>query len=407
MTKLTIERLGAAGDGIGTIEGTDIYAPFTVPGEVVEGEIIEGRMPNASILKPSADRVKAPCPHFRSCGGCATQHIREEVLADWKRETVRTALERVGLSPELPPTLTSPHRSRRRAVFAGRRTKNGAMVGFHARQSDVIIPLRDCVLVLPQVFDTLPALEELTRLGASRKSVLRLSVTATAAGPDVDVGGARPLDRSDHEALARIAQSFALSRLSWDGEVIVSPATPAIRMGRAEVTPPPGAFLQATQAGEDALVAEVRQAVGKAKSVVDLFSGCGTFTLPLTQSADVHAVEGSRAMLRALDHGWRHGSGLRKVTTETRDLFRNPLLSDELNRFAAIVLDPPRAGAKAQVAQIMQSTVKTVAYVSCNPSTFARDAAALTGAGFTLSRVQVVDQFLWSGHTELAATFVR
>ena len=180
---------------------------------------------------------------------------------------------------------------------------------------------------------------------------------------------------------------------------------PVQRFGAAKVTPPPGAFLQATPHGEAALVTAVREAVGEARHVIDLFAGCGTFSLPLADQAEVHAVEGDAAMTAALDHGWRMSTGLKPVTTEARDLFRRPLLPDELAKTDAVVIDPPRAGAEAQIAEIVKAMPPVLAYVSCNPVTFARDAAVLIAAGYTLNWVQVVDQFRWSSHVELAAQF--
>ncbi|MCC5983842.1 MAG: class I SAM-dependent RNA methyltransferase, partial [Rhodobacteraceae bacterium] len=197
-----------------------------------------------------------------------------------------------------------------------------------------------------------------------------------------------------------------LARLAWEGEVIALAALPAQTFGRAQVVPPPGAFLQATEDGEATLLAAVRGAVGDAARVADLFAGCGTFTLPLAERAEVHAVEGDAAMLAALDAGWRRAAGLKRVRTETRDLFRRPLLADELACFDAVVIDPPRAGAAAQVAELARAQVPVIAAVSCNPVTFARDARVLVAAGYCLQTVQVVDQFRWSAHVELAARFV-
>ena len=194
---------------------------------------------------------------------------------------------------------------------------------------------------------------------------------------------------------------------TWEDEVIALRSPPSQRFGKADVVPPPGAFLQATQAGESALIDAVDEIVGSARRVVDLFAGCGTFSLPLAATADVLAVEGDRAMMAALEQGWRKAVGLHRVTCETRDLFRRPLMTDELDRFGAAVLDPPRAGAEAQVAELARSAIPVLAYVSCNPVTFARDARVLCDGGYRLDWVQVVDQFRWSVHTELAASFTR
>ena len=210
------------------------------------------------------------------------------------------------------------------------------------------------------------------------------------------------MDESLRLKLPQYVPHFA--RLSWEDETVFTTTPPAQTFGIATVTPPPGAFLQATPDGEAALVAAVRDAVGDARRVVDLFSGCGTFTLPLADHAAIHAVEGDAEMIAALDKGVRHSTGLKSITMATRDLFSRPLLPDELAKIDAVVIDPPRAGAEAQVAEIAEAQVPRIAYVSCNPSTFARDAKVLVQAGYTLNWVQVVDQFRWSPHVELAAS---
>ncbi len=265
----------------------------------------------------------------------------------------------------------------------------------------------DCQLVHPQLTAILPDLAEITVTGGSRKAELSLSATVTEAGVDLAVRGGKPLDSSLYSALAALADRADLARLTWDDETVATRRPPARRFGKAQVVPPAGAFQQATAEGEAALLAAVTEAVGTAGHIADLFAGCGTFALPLAARAEVHAVEGDAAMIAALDAGWRDARGLHRVTTEARDLFRRPLLPDELGRFDAVVIDPPRAGALAQTHEIADSRVPLVAAVSCNPATFARDAKLLTDAGFHLDWVQVVDQFRWSPHVELAARFSR
>jgi 23S rRNA (uracil1939-C5)-methyltransferase len=276
------------------------------------------------------------------------------------------------------------------------------LMGFHARASGVLIPVPQCQLLHPELMAAFPALEALTRLGGSRTAELALTVTQTLAGPDVSVTGGKPLDGPLRLDLARIAEGQGLSRLTWGGETVALRAPPMVQMGRARLVPPPGAFLQATAEGEAALIAAVREALGNAPRVIDLFAGCGTFALPLAEHAEVLAVEGNAAMTAALDKGWRGAEGLRRVTTETRDLFRRPLEPDELQA-PAVVVDPPRAGAEAQTARLAVAQVPRIAMVSCNPATFARDAKVLVHAGYVIEWVQPVDQFRWSAHVELAA----
>lgn len=404
MTTLTIARLGHLGDGIAP---GPVFVPMALPGEVVEGVVDGERMAEPKIVTPSPDRVKAPCRHYRACGGCALMHASDAFVAGWKADVVRQALAGQGLEAPFRPTLTSPPRSRRRATFSGRRTKSGAIIGFHGRRSGTISEIPDCQILDPRLTALLPVLEAITVAGGSRKAELALSAAVTDGGVDLAVRNGKPIDPALFADLARIAAGAGIARLTWDGEVIAMSRPPSQRFGRADVVPPAGAFFQATARGEAALVAAVTDAVGGATPVADLFAGCGTFALPLAEHAEIHAVEGEAAMIAALDAGWRGTQGLHRLTTEARDLFRRPLLPDELNRFGAVVIDPPRAGAEAQSVQIAASRVPIVAAVSCNPVTFARDARILCDAGFRIDWVEVVDQFRWSPHVELSARLSR
>lgn len=402
MEQVTIERLGHQGDGIAP---GPIFVPGTLPGEVVEGEIEKGVMAAPRILTPSDQRVKAPCRHAKSCGGCQLQHAHDDFVAEWKVGVVRHALSAHALEAPFRPIATSSPQSRRRAAFSARRTKKGALAGFHMKGSDVIVSVPDCLLVDPKLAAALPLVEALAVLGSSRKGELSVLVTVSLDGLDVAVSGGKPLDAQLQSDLADLAREHDVARVAWGDEVALTRRPPVQRMGRAEVVPPPGAFLQATPEGEAALLAGVREAVKGARHVVDLFAGCGTFSLPLAEDMRVHAVEGDRGMTAALDKGWRMAEGLKHVTHEARDLFRNPLLPEDLERFDAAVIDPPRAGAEAQVAELARTGIPRIAFVSCNPVTFARDAAALDAAGYVMDWLQVVDQFRWSTHVELVAAF--
>ncbi len=402
---LTVERLGHRGDGIAQGPEGQVFVPQTLPGEVVEGDQAGDLLLNTRILTPSPNRIRPPCPHARTCGGCLMQHAADPFVADWKLGIVAGALAGQGLESPLRPIETSPPRSRRRATLAARRTKGGALIGFHARASETLVAIPHCQLLHPAILATFPALEALVVTGGSRSAELSLTVTHSLGGPDVAVTGGKPLESEMRMALARVAEAFNIARLTWDGEVVALRTMPVQRFGKALVAPPPGAFLQATAEGEAALLSAVEEAIGPARRVVDLFAGSGTFSLPLAETADVLAVESDAAMLAALDRGWRQAQGLHRVTTEARDLFRRPLEPDEFKGFDAVVIDPPRAGAEAQTATLAHSHVPVIAAVSCNPVTFARDARILTGAGYVLDWVQVVDQFRWAAHVELVARF--
>lgn len=405
-TTATISRLGHQGDGIA--DGP-LFVPRSLPGETVSGIAEGGRLTDVRIETPSDQRVQPPCRHYKSCGGCQLQHASDGFVAGWKTDVVRAALQAQGLETEFRPIHTSPPQSRRRATFAVRRTKKGAMAGFHGQASGVITEIPGCQLLEPALIAALPVAEALALAGASRKAPLAVTVTTSAAGLDILVRNGKPLDGPLRIALAQLAEQQGIARLTWEDEPVAMEQPPVQPFGPAHVCPPPGSFLQATRDGEAALLSAVLDITRGARRIADLFAGCGTFSLPLAQQAEVHAVEGEREMVAALDAGWRRAKGLKKVTTEARDLFRNPLLPEDLNPFGAAfdaaVIDPPRAGAEAQTAQLAKARTPVIAYVSCNPVSFARDAKVLAAAGYSLDWVQVVDQFRWSAHTELAAKF--
>lgn len=402
MKTVTIERLGQQGDGVA--QGP-IYVPLALPGEVVNGTLTGDVLSDIRIERSSDQRVAAPCPHFRSCGGCQLQHASSDFVADFKHGIVGTALDVQGVETQVRPTVTSPDRSRRRASFTARRTKKGAMVGFHGRKSDTIVPVPSCILVTPELIAALPLAEALAMVGTSRKAALTVAVTSSLEGLDVAVTGGKPLDGPLRISLASLCETHRLARLTWDDELIGMRHPPFQPMGKARVAPPPGAFLQATSHGQQVLTDLVTEIVGEAKTVADLFAGCGTFALPLAERAEVYAYEGASTMVDALDAGWRQAQGLKRVVSEVRDLFQRPLMPDELARFGAVVIDPPRAGATAQIAELAQARVPRIAHVSCNPQTFARDARTLCDAGYVLDWVQPLDQFRWSAHVELVGAF--
>ncbi len=397
---LKISRLTSSGLGMAGDQGP---FPRTLPGEEIEA-LDDG---SARIHTPSTERVKAPCRHFKSCGGCAMQHASDRFVADWKSDVIRAGLNARKITTEIRPILTSPPSSRRRATLHGKRTKSGAMEGFHGRASDILIAVPDCQLLQAEIMGAIPALEQFTVIAASRKAELELHIAVTENGLDLEMRYCKPLNPRVIGEIAALAEQHKFARVAWDGEIIALRAPPFQRFGRASVTPPPGAFLQATHHGESVLTDCVRGTIGAEKHIVDLFAGCGTFSLPAAETAEVWALEGDASLIGALDQGWRQARGLKKINAETRDLFRRPVLAAEFKKFDAVIIDPPRAGAEAQSREIADSDIPCIAAVSCNPATFARDAEILIKGGYQLDWVQPVDQFRWSTHVELAAQFTK
>ena len=405
---LEIEALGAQGDGLGRIaEGRAVFVPFTLPGERVSVERAGGRARLQVVEAPSPERVEPPCPHFGTCGGCDLQHASTAVYRNFKRERVVEALRRERLETEVEDLVPCAPRSRRRAVFSARRAGARVLFGFHEALSDRIVPIHVCFVVLPAIADALPLLRSLAELLIDRRQELRVTVTATAAGLDIAVEQAAKLTPASRQAALQLGLDPAVARLSVAGETLIESRPPEVAIADVTVRLPPGAFLQAVASAEEEMAARAVPHLKGAKRVADLFSGIGTFSLRLAHASAVHAVEGDAAALAALDAARRTPAGLKPLTTERRDLVRRPVTAKELDRFDGVLFDPPRAGAEAQMRELARSRVARVSAVSCNPASFARDAAILTQAGFRLSSVTPIDQFLWSHHVELVGLFER
>jgi 23S rRNA (uracil1939-C5)-methyltransferase len=348
------------------------------------------------------------CRHFGNCGGCTLQDMPDAAYSDAKRGAVVVALARHGLeAAEVGPLVEIGPGTRRRAVFKAAKTGGAAVLGFHARATHAIVDMRECRVLTPALFALVGSMRALMAPLLSEGEQAELAVTETAAGPDIAIHMARKPTPAARAHLAQWAERVGAARITLNDGIAVALATPCVTFGRARVAIPPGSFLQATLAGEKALQDAVCAGVGRAKSVADLFAGCGTFALVLAEKARVHAVETDRAALDALAAGARGAERLKPVTTERRDLFKVPLGPAELKRFDAVVLDPPRAGAQAQVQELVKSDLGRVVYASCNPESFARDARLLVDGGFRMGTVMPVDQFAWSSHIELVAAFSR
>jgi 23S rRNA (uracil1939-C5)-methyltransferase len=404
--RLTIARIGHKGDGE-TADG--VYVPYTAAGDVVVAEVQDGRGQVSRIVTPSPDRVEPPCPHFGRCGGCALQHVGAGALSAWKREQIVVALAQRGLKDvDVAPTLTVPPKSRRRAELHARRTDHELKLGFLERGSRIVVDMQACEILTPALFAALPKLREgLARFLPPHKHVA-VHLLETNFGLDVALGVPDfELTAKNRMAAAGLAEALDAARLTVNGDMIAMRRDPVVTIAGVAVIPPPEAFLQAAARAERALQAFVVEALKGAKSAADIFAGLGTFALALAPHMKVHAVESAAPALDALVRAAKNASGLKPVTAEKRDLFRRPLIAQELDKFDAVVIDPPRPGAKPQCEQIAASKLKNLVYVSCNPATFARDAEVLVKGGFVLQDVAPVDQFLWSPHVELAAAFAR
>ncbi|HEX3675512.1 MAG TPA: hypothetical protein VHU87_14675 [Rhizomicrobium sp.] len=346
------------------------------------------------------------CRHFGTCGGCAWQDMPDDTYRAMKRDLVVHALARQGFADAVVDTAVEvPPNTRRRAAFKVEKKNGETQIGFHAARSHDIVDMRECRVLTPKLFALVAGLRAMMNALLDNTEAVEIDVTDSDTGFDVIIRGKRVVSTSVKAEIARWAVQLKLARVCIGNDVLIDLGAPSARFGNALVKLPPGAFLQPTRPGEAALQALVTAATKGARRIADLFAGCGTFALVLAEEARVHAVEREPAMLDALAAAARMTQGLKPVTTERRDLFKEPLTPPELAAFDTVVLDPPRAGAAAQCAELAQARLKRIVYVSCDPESFARDARILANAGYRMGQITPVDQFLWSSHIELVAVF--
>lgn len=396
-----ILRIAARGDGV---TGDGRHVPGSAPGDrlLADGGLARG--------PHHADPV---CRHYPACGGCQLQHLSDPAYADYVRDRVAGALAGQGIgTAEIAPSHVSPPMSRRRASLRVLRLGKTVQIGFFTQGSHRIVDLMECHVLHPRLFALVAPLRGLFRAMMGDGKAGAIDLALVEEGVDVILTGLAPRDLEQTEALLAFARDHGLARLMLDGEdgpmTLWEPDPVTVRFGALAVAYPPRAFLQATADGEAALIAEVRRGLGEAKMVADLFAGLGTFALSVAQDVPgrkLYAAEAARDLVLALQAGGNRLPG--RVFPEHRDLFRRPLTAAELGRFDAVILDPPRAGAQEQARALAASVTPRILYVSCNPASFARDAAMLIAGGYRLDRVKPVGQFRWSTHVELVATFSR
>jgi len=409
--RLVIDRIGHRGDGVAETPEGPVFVPYALPGETAEVEPVPGHPDRRHLVRiesESPERIAPICPHFGTCGGCTVQHWAATRYRKWKRWLVTEALAQARIAAPVGELIDAHGEGRRRAVLHARRgTHDVLQVGFAALRAHQIVAIDHCPILAPGLKGAIAAAWAIAEVLQDARKPLDIQVTATDAEMDVDVRGSGPVNAKRMTQLAQVAETHRLARLTRHGEIVVQRATPTVKMGRAMVMLPPGAFLQATAEGEDVLARLAGTETRDAKVIADLFCGLGPFALRLAERARVIAADNDAAAIAALTKAADSTSGLKPIEAQARDLFRRPLTSKELSRFDAVVFDPPRQGAQAQAREIAASKVPVVVAASCNPATFARDARILIDGGYRLTQVTPVDQFRYSAHVELVAKFER
>jgi 23S rRNA (uracil1939-C5)-methyltransferase len=421
---IVIDRIGTEADGVGRLADlTPVYVPFTLPGETVHARPTRARgggwLAELDVLEASSsERSEPPCSHFGRCGGCALQHWTDHAYRQWKADLVATALRQAGFTPSDPlPFRQGLPGERRRMDFAVRRVGRRIMLGLHTARSAEVEDINTCLVLHPSLQALLPRLRDLIAGLASVRREASIIVNLLEAGPDLLLRTDVALPLEDRTVLAAFAETHDLPRISWaqttqDPETVVLLRPPVSILSGTPVRPPPGAFLQATEAGEHAIVEAVLAGLPIKKltnrsRIAELYAGCGTLTMALAGIARVTAYEGDQAALGALRQAVNQAALAGRVDPQLRDLVRQPVTAKELSSYAAVVLDPPHAGAPTQISQIAAARPPVVIYVSCNPVALTRDANHLRLAGYSLASVTAIDQFLWSARVESVAVFTR
>jgi 23S rRNA (uracil1939-C5)-methyltransferase len=409
--RLTIDHVGYRGDGVGFAGGHTVFVPYTLGGETIEVEAAIGDPERRRLLRiehASPERIAPFCRYFGACGGCAIQHWQPEAYRAWKRQIVVDTLEHAGIACEVDELIDAHGAGRRRITVHARRDGDGEVrTGFAAASSHAIVAIDDCPILDPDLHGALEAARALAEVLRPTNKPLDIQITAISNGLDVDIRGSGPLPTAMIATLSRVAEQHRLARLTRHGELVLMRTPPTIAIGTAQVTLPPGSFLQATAAGEETLAALVAGHCKRGKYIADLFCGVGPFALRLAAKSRIAAYDSDAGAIAALQKAATSTSGLKPVKAEARDLFRRPLVSQELRDYDTVVFDPPRQGAQAQVQQLAASRIPVVVAVSCNVATFARDARMLIDGGYRIEGVTPVDQFRHTPHVELVARFSR
>ncbi len=407
MVEVTIKALGSHGDGIGEIDGKTVYLPYTLAGETVIAQTGDNeRMVLDQIVEPSPHRVDPPCPHFGICGGCSLQHMAADKLLDWKRDQVMQAFAREKIEARIDPCIAAPRRSRRRVTLTARRGFDAVLLGFNVRASHDLVDISACTILQPELESALPGFRQLAATLLRGGEDITLTATSCDNGIDLDFGVEQEPTEAMTAALVRALARTDVLRASINHSVIMEKEKPLITFDTATITLPPGGFLQAVPQAENTMATLVVDHLANCRRITDLFSGSGTFSLRIARHARVHAVEMEHKALHALMAA-TGTDGLRAITSESRDLYERPLMASELKKFDGLCLDPPRAGARAQIEEIVKAKTGKIAYISCNPKTLARDTAVLLDGGYTIDRVIPIDQFQFSHHVEVVALLSR
>jgi len=408
VTTVFIEDLGSKAEGRVNWRGQDLNVPFALPGEQVDIIVSKDNCELIDIKCRSGARREPVCQYFGECGGCALQHLDEQEYLQWKRDQIIRTLSFHGVTTDVSPVRSISAGTRRRTVLSAKRTRNKVLLGYHRYRDTSIVPIGKCPVLVPEIEQSLKELGSFIFPFLTRRKEAKVTINQTASGLDIAITGARDVSQViNASSVLNLPEKLNVARLTVNGEPVLLVREPVLEVDGISIPISPGAFIQATKESEQHMLEIVLEEVGSASNIADLFCGSGTFSLPVARHARVTAFESDTSALEAIKKAYSRNQGLKTVETVQRDLFRDPLSKDELKAYDMVIIDPPRAGAHKQSMQIAGSDVQKVMAVSCNPSTFSRDARILIDGGYELAYVVPIDQFLFSHHIELVAKFIK
>lgn len=417
LVEVAVYGIGSKGDGLAKDDaGRDFYVPYSIEGDVAQVRITAKRGDGfvadiEKLITPGPHRVEAPCPYFTKCGGCSLQHLDVSAYKSWKMERVVEALSRNQITHEPLEPILVPQGQRRRASFAVMKKGKTVVFGFNARGSHHIEKIENCLLLNEKLNNLIEPLRELLPFIMRKEGVGDVIINYPGDAADIVFALPGEMDLKAHQRLMDFAEKHDVGRMSWQEngkgafELIAQRCHVTTEFSDTKMELPPSPFLQPSKMGEEALVEFAMSALSGEKKILDLYAGCGSFTFALAKQGIVHAVETNVAAMKSLELAAGRANRGGRITTEIRDLDRQPVMGKELEKFDAVLFDPPRAGAREQVEHLAVSNVPLVIGISCNPATFGRDAAILIDGGYKLEKLVPVDQFTWSSHVEVAAIF--
>lgn len=408
---VNITDLAGLGDGVGYVDGQKIFVPYTLPGDTIKARITKtgkeySQAELITLLSPAPTRQTPPCKHFYTCGGCSLQHMAQENYIAFKHDILVQAVARAGLDTNaIAPLIYIGPTSRRRAVF---KVEKGR-IGYYQAKSHILVAIEECPILETPLETLIPHLNRLVKNISRPHAIDEITLSLSDTGIEVIINSKDMATLADLETLAEFAKVQDLAGVSWQSGREVTPVaecrTSEMVVGAVRIAIPSGSFQQATKAGQAAITREIIAATEKAGSVLDLYAGCGGYSFAMADYTKVHAVEGDEVMTATITQTAKKYGLTAKLGAETRDLVKRPFLPNELKKYDAVVINPPRNGAKAQVEQLAKSNVGIIAMVSCNPVTFSTDARILASGGYHLKRAVPIDQFIWNQHLELVAIF--